>query len=95
MLPYLEAYVSDFVKTLQEEGLTHAQLFLGFWIETTVKSIFFFPRDGFPLFLLMRCRIVLGILFKMRVVYEQTLTCFHYLKKNKSFHLKASSISVI
>lgn len=59
----------------------HAQLFLGFWIETAVKNTFFCAGEDFALFLLMHCRIVLGILFKIRVVYEQTLIYFYYVKK--------------
>jgi len=57
----------------------HAQLFLGFWIETAVKNTLFLPGGDFALFLLMHYRIVLGEQFKIRVIHEQALICFLYV----------------
>lgn len=66
---------------LQEKGPIHAQLFPSFWIETAVKDVSFLAGEDSSLFLLMHCRIVLGILFKIRVVYDEILTCFLIMKK--------------
>lgn len=78
-------YVSDFIKRPAGKGSYACSAVPSFWIERAVKDVSFLAEENFSLFLLMHCRIDLGILFKIRVVYDGLWIYFLILKKQKCF----------